>query len=155
MNTLPFSTYPTLTFLFSIGYYFFLSLCDSSTSCCLPVFQDTPQSQKSFLLPVPEMFLPHSIPASFYLIYPISLGLQKFLEATFPLHFPPNLSMSLTGYCLVAKPCTTLLWPSGLEPVRILCPRDFPGENTRVGCHFFLQGAFLIQGWILGLQLSR
>ena len=22
---------------------------------------------------------------------------------------------------------------------RILCPRDYPGKNTRVGCHFLLQ----------------
>ena len=35
------------------------------------------------------------------------------------------------------------LWPfiKGL-----LCPRDFPGKNTGVGCHFLLQGIFLIQG---------
>ena len=27
-----------------------------------------------------------------------------------------------------------------------LCPWDFPGKNTRVGCHFLLQGIFPIQG---------
>ena len=26
------------------------------------------------------------------------------------------------------------------------CPWDFPGKNTGVGCHFLLQGVFLIQG---------
>ena len=26
-----------------------------------------------------------------------------------------------------------------------LCPWDFSGKNTRVGCHFFLQGIFLTQ----------
>ena len=26
------------------------------------------------------------------------------------------------------------------------CPWDFPGKNTGVGCHFLLQGIFLIQG---------
>ena len=25
-------------------------------------------------------------------------------------------------------------------------PGDFPGKNTGVGCHFLLQGIFLIQG---------
>ena len=25
-------------------------------------------------------------------------------------------------------------------------PRNFPGKNTRVGCHFLLEGTFLIQG---------
>ena len=29
---------------------------------------------------------------------------------------------------------------------RLLCPWDFPGKNTRVGFHFFLQGIFLTQG---------
>ena len=38
-----------------------------------------------------------------------------------------------------------LLWPHGL------CPWDSPGKNTRVGCHFLLQGIFLIQGSNLSL----
>ena len=28
------------------------------------------------------------------------------------------------------------LQPSGLEPTTLLCPWDFPGKNTGVGCHF-------------------
>ena len=31
-------------------------------------------------------------------------------------------------------------------PARLLCPRDFPGKDTGVGCHFLLQGIFLTQG---------
>ena len=38
------------------------------------------------------------------------------------------------------------LGPHGLQPSRLLCPLDFPGMNTGVGCHFFLQGIFLTQG---------
>ena len=34
------------------------------------------------------------------------------------------------------------LWPHGLQPTRLLCPWDFSGKNTRVGCHFLLQGIF-------------
>ena len=30
-----------------------------------------------------------------------------------------------------------------LQPTRLLCPWDFPGKNTVVGCHFLLQGIFL------------
>ena len=30
--------------------------------------------------------------------------------------------------------------PHGLQPTRLLCPWDFPGKNTGVGCHFLLQG---------------
>ena len=26
------------------------------------------------------------------------------------------------------------------EPTRFLCPWDFPGKNTEMGCHFLLQG---------------
>ena len=28
----------------------------------------------------------------------------------------------------------------------LLCPRNSLGKNTRVGCHFLLQGIFLTQG---------
>jgi len=30
----------------------------------------------------------------------------------------------------------------GLQPTRLLCPWNFPGKNTGVGCHFLLQGIF-------------
>ena len=36
-------------------------------------------------------------------------------------------------------------------PVSYLCPRDLPGKNTRMGCHFLLQGIFLTQGLNPGL----
>ena len=36
--------------------------------------------------------------------------------------------------------------PHGLQPTRLLSPWDFSGKNTEVGCHFLLQGIFLIQG---------
>ena len=26
------------------------------------------------------------------------------------------------------------------QPAKLLCPQDFPGKSTRVGCHFLLQG---------------
>ena len=31
--------------------------------------------------------------------------------------------------------------------VRLLCPWDFPDKNTRVGCHYLLQGIFPTQGF--------
>ena len=31
------------------------------------------------------------------------------------------------------------LWPRGLQPTRLLCPWDFPGKSTGVGCHCLLQ----------------
>ena len=47
--------------------------------------------------------------------------------------------------CLVTKSCPSLLRPYELQPARFLCPWDFPGKNTRVGCHFLLQGIFQTQ----------
>ena len=40
----------------------------------------------------------------------------------------------------------TLHNPFGLQSARLLCPQDFSGKNTRVGCHFLLQGIFPTQG---------
>ena len=47
--------------------------------------------------------------------------------------------------CSVAKLCL-ILQPHGLQHATLLCPWDFPGKNTGVGCHFLLQGIFLTQG---------
>ena len=44
---------------------------------------------------------------------------------------------------LGAQSCLTLWRPHGLSPIRLLCPWDFPGKNTGVGCHFLLQGILL------------
>ena len=34
--------------------------------------------------------------------------------------------------------CVQLLWPHGLQPTGLLCPWDFPGKSTGVGCHCLL-----------------
>ena len=34
----------------------------------------------------------------------------------------------------------------GPTPVSLLCPWDFPGKYTGVGCHFLLRGIFLTRG---------
>ena len=39
------------------------------------------------------------------------------------------------------------LLPHGLWPIRLLCPWNFPGKNTGVGCHFLFQEIFSTQGW--------
>ena len=45
--------------------------------------------------------------------------------------------------------------PHGLYPTRLLCPLDFPGKNTGVGCHSFLQRVFPTQELDLGLLHGR
>ena len=37
------------------------------------------------------------------------------------------------------------LWTVAYQPTRLLCPWDFPGKNTGVGCHALLQGIFATQ----------
>ena len=34
------------------------------------------------------------------------------------------------------------LWPHGLQLARFLCPWNFPGRNSGVGCHSLFQGIF-------------
>ena len=66
------------------------------------------------------------------------------------------LHLGLWSMCvLVAQSCPTLLWPHGLLPTRLLCPWDFPGKSTGVGCHFLLQRIFLTQGLNPGLPHCR
>ena len=43
------------------------------------------------------------------------------------------------------------LQPHGLQPTRLLCPWDFPGNSPGVDCHFLLQGIFPTQGSNPGL----
>ena len=38
------------------------------------------------------------------------------------------------------------LGPHGLYPAMLLCPWDFPGKKSGVGCYVLLQGIFLTQG---------
>ena len=61
-------------------------------------------------------------------------------------HFPRSeaspviISTCLGVSCLVVS---YSLPPHGLQPERLLCPWDFPGKNTGVGCHFLLQGSVI------------
>ena len=47
------------------------------------------------------------------------------------------------------------LWPHGLQPARLLCPWNFPGKNTGVGCHALLQRIFPTLGSNPGLLYYR
>ena len=41
---------------------------------------------------------------------------------------------------------SSALQPHGLQPAGLLCPWDSLGKKPGIGCHFLLQGNFLIQG---------
>ena len=60
---------------------------------------------------------------------------RRFSSASF---FIPSERMLVLG-------CVSL-WHFGLQPARLLCSWGFSGKNTGLGCHFLLQGMFLIQG---------
>ena len=42
--------------------------------------------------------------------------------------------------CVHVQLYLNILRVHGLWPDRLLCKWAFPGKNTGVGCHFFLQG---------------
>ena len=48
--------------------------------------------------------------------------------------------------CSDVQVMSASLQPHGVQPARLLCPWNFPGKNTGVGCHFLLQGVFPTQG---------
>ena len=58
------------------------------------------------------------------------------------LHSLPSLKVFIFFHSVVSNS----LRPHGLKPARVLCPWDFPGKNTGVGCHALLQGVFPTQG---------
>ena len=47
------------------------------------------------------------------------------------------------------------LWPHVLQPTRLLCPWDFPGKNTGVGCHSFSRGSSWPRDWTLVSCIGR
>ena len=51
----------------------------------------------------------------------------------------------ISFHCSVCSVVYNSLWPYGLQPTRLLCPWNFPGNNTGMGYHFLLQGVFLTQ----------
>ena len=57
-----------------------------------------------------------------------------------------GLRSKLTLLCSLCSVASNSLRLHGLQPTRLLCPWDFPGKNTEVGCYFLLQGIFLTQG---------
>ena len=59
------------------------------------------------------------------------------------------------GACMHAQSLvvSSSVQPHGLQPSRLLCPRDSPSKNTGVGCHFLPSRIFPTQG--LNLHLLR
>ena len=61
--------------------------------------------------------------------------------------FLPSLQLYHWCECLrCLSVMSNSLQSHGLQPARLLCPRNFPGKNAGVGCHFPLQVIFPTQG---------
>ena len=48
--------------------------------------------------------------------------------------------------CSASQLCPPFCSPRGLQPTRLLCPWNFSGKNTGMGCRFLPQWIFLTQG---------
>ena len=75
----------------------------------------------------------------------------------FPIHMEETIALTFDEVKLLS--CVRLFaapWTVAFQaPPELLCPWDFPGKSTGVGCHSFLQGAFPTQGLNLGLPHCR
>ena len=77
----------------------------------------------------------------------IELRIFLFNKCLLKDYYDLGIVMCLLCCCsLVTKSCSTLLQLHGLQLARLLCPWDYPGKDTRVGCHVLLQGIFQTQG---------
>ena len=73
-------------------------------------------------------------------LFPLSCY-QLFFPALSVVFFEAGASALLSRFfcalvCVSHSGLSNSLQPQGLQPARLLCPWDFPGQNTRVGCHF-------------------
>ena len=69
-----------------------------------------------------------------------NIALKKKYTTPVSLQFCQNLSNAAAAAAAkLLQLCPTLLRPHRQQPTRLLCPWDYPGKNTGVGCHFLLQ----------------
>ena len=59
-------------------------------------------------------------------------------------HIQQSHSWACVCTCSVAQSCSVVCDPMDYSP-RLLCPWNFWGKNTGMGCHFLLLGIFLTQ----------
>ena len=66
-----------------------------------------------------------------------------------------NLKLSRISVCVCTLSCVQLFLTPWTVAARFFCPWDSPSKNTRVGCHFLIQGIFLTHGSNPSLPYSR
>ena len=60
---------------------------------------------------------------------------QTVIPWTLPAFYRVLIAPAVSSVCSVES---DFLQPNGLQPARLLCPWNFLGKNTGVGCHFLL-----------------
>ena len=77
-------------------------------------------------------------PKMFYLKAGRRLVMQFVLTPQDTLESPPKKRKESVSHSVFSDS----LRPHGLQPTRLLCPWNFPGNNARVGCHFLSQDKY-------------
>ena len=100
-------------------------------------------------------------------IYPLSLYIYRERDILFQILFHYKLlqDTEYSSLCCTVDPVVYLFYscecpsvmsnslrPHWVAPTRLLCPWDFPGKNSGVCCHSFLQGNFPSQELNPGLR---
>ena len=119
-----------------------------------------PKSEKYFFMTVVNKQTNKSLKSTGWALI-CSKIVTRAIHDLFPSHcyltkFPGTLDAAFSSsQRLVAQSCLDSLQAQGLWPARLLSPWNSPGKNTRVGCHFLLQGIFSTQGSNLGFLKCR
>ena len=107
--------------------------------------------------PLSSTICSNSCPLSWWCSLTISNHISDF-EKNFMLQHQVKKTFKLTNATLVLPQllsCVQLFATPWTAALRLLRAQDFPGKNTRVDCHFLLQGIFLTQGLNLDLLHCR
>ena len=86
----------------------------------------------------------HFLFQGIFLTQGLNLGLLHWQADSLPLSHqgsPSSITACTVFSCSVVS---SSLRPNGLQPTRLLCPWDFPGKSTGVGCHCLLHQCSLV-----------
>ena len=81
--------------------------------------------------------------------------LQHLAHSLIALRVNLKLSRFSVCVCVYTLSCVQLFLTPWTVAARFFCPWDSPSKNTRVGCHFLIQGIFLTHGSNPSLPYSR
>ena len=85
-------------------------------------------------------------------LYPYCLQAFDSLCSQLVIILDPALKKEVLCIVYMCSVMSHSLQSHGLQPTRLLCPWNVPGENTGAGSHVFLQGIFPTQGSSLRLS---